>query len=146
MRKMKFKTLYLLAFIQFILFVGCKQKQETSIGKPKRLELPKGFAEFLDTFQTDSIYQMNHIIFPLEGAVRAPGENPDSMIPYKWRKYKWQLHHKFNNYDSIFKRSFVIFNETTIIEKTSAINGLFKMERRFAKMDNGWNLIYYSVN
>jgi len=143
---MKFIPVYFI-IITTLFFAGCKEKKnELSQKKTEVTELPKSFVEFLDTFHTDSIYQMNHIAFPLEGMVRAPGENVDSMIPYKWRKYKWQLHHKFNNYDSIFTRRFIVIDDNTIIEKTTGVNGLFRMERRFAKMNDGWNLIYYSVN
>lgn len=130
-----------------ILFTNCKKDKNSKVeSKEQSQELPNDFVEFLDTFEIDSTFQMNHITFPLEGAVRAEAENADSMMPYKWRAYKWKLHHKFNNYESIFVRKFLLFNETTIIEKTSGVSGLFQMERRFAKMNNGWNLIYYSVN
>ncbi len=144
---MKNKILLSLLVVSAVFFLQCKDEHNTNTTNVAEIrEFPKDFVEFLDTFSKDSIYQLNHIVFPLEGEVRAPGENVDSMIPYKWRKYKWQLHHEFNNYDSIFTRKFIIFNENTIIEKTTAVNGLFQMERRFAKMGNDWNLIYYSVN
>ena len=127
-----------------VLFNNCKR--DNNIITKVNNELPIDFVEFLDTFHTDSTFQMNSIIFPLEGAIRANSENTDSMIPYKWIKYKWKLHHKFNNYENIFTQKYYIFNKTTIIEKTSGVSGLFQMEKRFAKMNDRWNLIYYSVN
>lgn len=152
--------IYLLLFIS-ILFVKCKNNvKETSTNEDKQeAKLPQEFLDFLTEFESDSVYQITHIVFPLEGAIRAPKEEEDTldsvdtdstnvevMIPYKWRKNKWKLHSKFNNYDNIFTRKYIAVSEDLIIEKTSGVNGLFQMERRFAKMSDGWNLIYYSVN
>jgi len=139
-----------------IVFSQCKAKTESTTDnkEQKEIELSQEFKDFLSKFESDSTFQMTHIAFPLEGAIRAPQddllpdepERYDSLVPYKWRKNKWKLHHKFNSYDSIFQRKYFILTEDMILEKTSGVNGLFQMERRFAKMNDGWNLIYYSVN
>ena len=143
-------------FVISIMFSQCKPKTDVTSQNevPKKLELSQEFKDFLLKFETDSTYQMAHIAFPLEGAIRAPQNNLlpdeqeryDSLVPYRWRKNKWKIHHKFNSYDNIFKRKYFILTEDMILEKTSGVNGLFQMERRFAKMNDGWNLIYYSVN
>ncbi len=109
-------------------------------------QLPQDFVDFFNKFHTDSVFQMNHIVFPLEGAISAPESKNDSMIPYRWRQDKWQLHHVYNSYNGIFTRKFYLINSDLIIERIVGVNALFKMERRFGKLNDGWNLIYYSVN
>jgi len=136
--------------ISLLLFSNCKNENNTDkalqIQSKRDSIILNNFIEFLDTFNTDSAYQMSHIIFPLEGETRASVEQTDSLIPHKWEKNNWKLHHKFNDFDGIFKRNFLIFDENTIIEKTVGVNGLFKMEKRFAKMKGGWTLIFFSTN
>ena len=150
---MRKKIFFLLIFVPVVAFMSCKGGSNQKIQDENKIEadtslsqLPQDFMEFYNRFHRDSVYQMNHISFPLEGAISAPETKNDSMIPYRWRKDKWQLHHEFDSYNNIFTRKFYIFNDDLIIEKITGVNDLFKMERRFGKLHDGWNLIYYSVN
>jgi len=144
---------FLLFLIPVIAFISCNNDSKSKVQDENKIkadtslnELPKDFTEFYTRFHSDSVFQMAHITFPLEGAIRAPEEETDSMIPYRWRKDKWQLHHEFDSYNNIFTRRFYLFSDNLIIEKITGVNDLFKMERRFGKLHDGWNLIYYSVN
>jgi hypothetical protein len=147
--------LYFYLLLTF-LFLQCKNnsKVATENQNIRKLEMTQEFKDFISKFESDSVFQMSHISFPLEGAIRAPQEDLlpdeperyDSLVPYKWRKNKWKLHREFNSYDSIFQREYFMLTVDMVLEKTSGVNGLFQMERRFAKMSDGWNLIYYSVN
>ena len=136
-----------------IAIMSCKNDNKSKTQDTKQIEgdtslssLPADFLEFYNRFHKDSAFQMQRITFPLDGAVRAPESNGDSLIPYRWRKERWQLHHEFDNYNNIFTRKFIIFDQNLIIERITGVNDLFKMERRFGKLSDGWNLIYYSVN
>ncbi len=148
------KKLFLLLFIvPVIALFSCKNGSQSQIQDTNKIKadtslnkLPDDFLEFYIKFHHDSVFQMNHITFPLEGAINAAGTKRDSMIPYRWRKEKWQLHHEFDSYNNIFTRRFYKFSNNMIIEKITGVNDLFKMERRFGKLHDGWNLIYYSVN
>ena len=147
---MKYKNINIIVLLIVIFtLMQCKNNgnNNSNITKTSELqqeELPKDFVGFFTKFHSDSVFQLNHISFPLDGFIRSP--ESDSMIPYKWRKNKWKLHNKFDNYDNIFTRKFYIFDENTVIEKITGIDSLFQMQRRFVKMHNGWNLIHYSVN
>ena len=44
-----------------------------------------------------------------------------------------------------FEQSFTLFTEDMITEKITHISGKIEMERRFAKMDDEWRLIYYAA-
>ncbi len=146
------KIYFLLYFVLILAFMSCKGGSNQKIHGENKVEadtslnqLPRDFMEFYVKFHQDSIYQMNHISFPLEGAISASETKNDSMIPYKWRKDKWQLHHEFDSYNNIFVRKFYVFSDDLIIERITGVNDLFQMERRFGKLSDGWNLIYYSV-
>ena len=143
------KYLSLIAFFLIlggIFFTGCKNEKKQTNAEPGSIaEMPDDFEKFFEKFHTDSVYQMNHITFPLEGMVKDPNSDKDTIIEYRWQKETWQLHHPFNNYDSLFTRKFYMFGDNIIIEKITGVNGMFEMERRFAKLNDGWNLIYYSV-
>lgn len=138
----------LLAIILSLTFIQCKnnsKSKDVSTSDISLTELPEDFVIFFKKFHSDSIFQMKHITFPLEGMTNALDSKPDSLIHYKWHKDKWKLHRKFDNYDNIFTRKFYLFDENTVIEKISGVDGLFQMERRFSKLNDGWNLIYYSL-
>ncbi len=109
-------------------------------------DLPKDFVEFYDKFHEDSVFQIEHITFPLEGATRMPNSDIDSMIPYKWRKENWKIHKKFENFDDIFTRSFYLLGDDAVIENIIGVDSLFQMQRRFSKLHSGWHLIYYYEN
>ncbi len=155
MLKIKYNSSFILLIsICFALSIwACKQKAEVKKIDYKQMQvdtslsrLPADFVRFYNRFAKDSSYQMQHISFPLDGATRAPGSNGDSLIPYHWRKDKWQLHHEFDDFNKIFTRKFIVIDNNLIVEKITGVDDLFKMERRFAKLHDGWNLIYYSVN
>lgn len=138
----------LLAIVLSLTFIQCKNNSESknvSTSDISLKELPEEFNIFFEKFHSDSIFQMEHIAFPLNGMTNALPNNPDTMIPYKWQINEWKLHREFDNYENIFTRDFYLFDENTVIEKISGVDGLFQMERRFSKLNDGWNLIYYTL-
>ncbi|MEE9439932.1 MAG: hypothetical protein V3V14_13075 [Saprospiraceae bacterium] len=102
--------------------------------------LPSDFYSFYDNFHSDSIFQLDHILFPLQGM----GANIDSagIYPKTWQQETWKLHRAFNNQAGTFERSFTNVNGI-ITEFISANGGLFSMEKRYTKLNNSWHLIYY---
>jgi len=129
-----------------ILIYSCKNEKKPKNADVSLTEVPEDFVTFFERFHTDSTFQMNHITFPLEGTRKVASTTGDSLIEYRWQKETWRIHRPFDNYDSLFTRKFYMVGDNIIIEKITGVNGLFTMERRFAKLNDGWNLIYYSVN
>lgn len=129
--------------------ISCKNKSEEA---PKLVEdnqtasfeaLPEDFKAFFDKFHSDSIYQINHIVFPLQGL---PAEADSSLVAagsFYFPKEGWVLHKPFNNQDGAFKRTFDTLGDNIIFENITISNETFGMQRRFAKMDTAWYLIYY---
>ena len=132
---------FLFLFLSVSLLVSCKPKS----ADPEMRELPEEFYSFYIQFHADSLFQMQHISFPLEGTRKAGEGSINLMIPHSWQKEEWILHKTFNDYNGSFKREFFQVGPV-IIEKIADKNEFFKMERRFAKFDKEWQLIFYSVN
>jgi hypothetical protein len=103
--------------------------------------LPDDFHTFYDRFHTDSIYQMNHIIFPLSGVVQQ-GDSVLTLITKQWLADEWKLHKPFDNHGGTFERTFT--NSNSIISETITGNGgMFTVEKRYSKLAGEWHLIYY---
>lgn len=103
--------------------------------------LPKDFHSFYDRFHTDSVYQMNHISFPLTGVVQE-GDSLRTLVAKQWIKTDWKLHKPFDNYGGTYERTFT--NNGTIISETILGNGgMFTVEKRYSKLSGEWFLIYY---
>ena len=141
-RRIRFKTFtFFLLILLTLIFVGCKEKESDRETKV----LPPDFESFYENFHNDSLFQMSHINFPLEGATRAKGSNLDVMIPVKWEKENWIMHKPFNDHNNTFQRDFFMVGPV-IVEKIADKNQFFSMERRFSKFGNEWQLIYYAVS
>ncbi len=129
---MKSTTLLCLLFA----IISCNSKSATdSVQKDDIVEIPEAFIEFYEKFHTDSIYQMNHIIFPL--AETANGS--------KWQKENWTLHKPFNSLDGEFNRQFDNLSGI-IIEIMWDKSGTVSIERRYSEMDDEYHLIFYKID
>lgn len=119
-----------------ILFISCKQDKntDTDYTSDNVVEIPEEFVPFYDRFHTDSLFQINHIVFPLK-------ESSDSTM---WLKENWSMHHPFNDMQGEFVRSFDNINGI-MIEKINQKNGFVEIERRFGKVGDDYNLIYYKI-
>ena len=60
------KILQLIIMFGLISFMACK-KEKPVMPSPEGTSLPDDFQTFYDKFHTDSVFQMSHIIFPLQG-------------------------------------------------------------------------------
>ena len=122
-----------------MIFFSCQQK--SNLNENEKKELPPDFVAFYAKFHIDSIYQINHIQFPLPGF---PSQVDSIAGNFQWTKENWRMHRSEFFKDSLFTRSFempmpIVVNETVLIKSTSV--GTF---RRFFKRDNDWYLIFYS--
>jgi len=102
------------------------------------------FDTFYERFHRDSLFQLAHITFPLEGVPRLDslGRYPEG---FRWQKENWLLHQAFDIRDSSFVQNFIPLTEGMIVEEIRDINGMFSMQRRFARIGEEWQLIYYAA-
>ncbi|MBP7822100.1 MAG: hypothetical protein KA010_04200 [Saprospiraceae bacterium] len=132
------------AAIALSLFVSCKGTKKDADTQIVMSKLPQDFIEFMEKFHTDSAYQMEHITFPLQGLPMAADSVEMGDGQFRWQKNDWTLHKPFDTAANEFNREFIQVSDDIIIEKVSTKEGSFGMERRFSRMSNGWNLIYYA--
>ena len=101
--------------------------------------LSEEFTDFYDRFHSDSLYQLEHIVFPLEGRTYDESNKP---IAKSWTIENWVLHKPFNDMGGTFSRSYTEFGGI-ISEKIIDDRNISNMERRFSKINNKWHLIFY---
>ncbi len=108
-------------------------------------KLPKDFLEFYEKFHSDSIYQINHIVWPLRGIPRIKDQSVEDLENFHWQKDTWVMHQKpdMNHGDYIIKYDLSVPN--IITEHILIRNTDLRMMRRFARSNNGeWFLIFYT--
>jgi hypothetical protein len=119
------------------LVVGCK---------PKREKMPEGvgvgFETFYVRFHEDSVFQMAHIDFPLEGssAVDTSGSS------HPWVKENWLMHRPLNNSQNLFEKRFKVVMPNLLEEYVIFKGQPFASVRRFYKRGDEWFLIYCASN
>jgi hypothetical protein len=106
--------------------------------------LPDDFVAFFDRFSTDSAYQMEHIIFPLEGLPTSTGDGDTlTTTRYFWQKADLKIHNRFTDPGHDFEQWYEVLNDR-VIEHWIQMKGTnLCMKRRFARLEDGWYLIYY---
>lgn len=123
-----------------VALMSCKAK-ESNVGTEtfdgEIIEFDADFVKFYNDFHSDSIFQMAHVKFPLKKTPMNSGNE-------YWTTEDWVLHRPFSDHGGKFKRDFNVLG-SLIIENIIDANGFFSMERRFAKLSDGWKLIFYNV-
>lgn len=143
---MKFFPVFLGAMC---LLIACKQPSGTPQAESvvtSDTPLPADFAAFYDKFHTDSLFQMAHISWPLQGD---KSEQIDSTHYGKkevnWEQSDWVMHKPVNYSSGDYKRQIQMLGDGLLIEYILITAGGYGIERRFARQPDGeWNLIYYS--
>ncbi len=125
-------------FLTIFAFQGCS-KSELKQGK-----LPERFNEFYQKFHSDSTFQIQSIIFPLDGKPENVDENYVEGS-FKWNATNWEIHKKIDNKDNQMKHTFITLNEHFVTEKVVYKQTGYGIERRFAKVGNRWMLVYYQA-
>ncbi|NUO01883.1 MAG: hypothetical protein HUU01_14865 [Saprospiraceae bacterium] len=102
------------------------------------------FSTFYERFLTDSIFQIEHIQFPLEGIP----DNADSADvadgSFRWERETWKMHRKFDTQRTGFSIDLERLGSDIVTERILHESGRYAMLRRYAKMDGEWRLIYYA--
>ena len=131
-------------FLVFFCIVSCKNKEikeEVEVNVPALSE-SADFQDFYNKFSTDSLFQLEHIVFPIEG-LKSQKDSLDIPDPnFRWTLENWVIHHPYDDMNGTYSREFIDI-PSLVIEKISDTSGQYTMERRFAKLSSGWHLIYY---
>jgi hypothetical protein len=88
---------------------------------------------------------MAHITFPLEGMPNSRGDADTIPIQrFYWQRADWIIHNPFKDPSNQFEHWYEVFDDK-LIEHWIHMKGtnLF-LQRRFARLDEEWYLIYYA--
>jgi hypothetical protein len=134
-------------FIILSLSISCKKKEKAKeiIITPEQAQtLPADFLEFYKKFHGDSLYQVAHIQFPLEGYPSQADAKTITEGTFRWTAETWRMHRMEAFSDTIFTRKFESPLPVMVMETVKQRNTPFAMYRRFYKRGEDWMLIYYS--
>jgi hypothetical protein len=101
------------------------------------------FNDFYDRFHQDSIYQKEHILFPLQGLPSDADSTTLRNRNFKWTEETWTVQNEIDP-RSGFSSTILPVDSALVIEQIMHKTGQYAMERRFAKMGGEWMLIYYA--
>jgi len=118
-----------------------KNLDTTSIENVYEASLPDDFHTFYDQYHSDSVFQLKRTLFPLIG-LTVSDDSTKIAEEVMWQKEDWVLHKPFNDQNGTFERTFTNIGGI-ITEKISANEGMFTIEKRYAKLSEEWHLIYY---
>jgi len=142
------KIIWLQVFIYMIFICSCGKKNKTNTHTNSVFDaesaVPIDFMDFYMKFHQDSVYQMNHIQFPLRGMpAMAIDLSQDSINNFVWEEEKWVVHKPFMGNEEEYLKEFRVINENLISEFIVEKQMGYGMERRFSKIGNRWYMIYY---
>ena len=135
--------LFAYSFFLFLI-VACNNKPQTTDAQEAEEGLPADFEKFYLAFHEDTVFQLEHISFPLSGSPSMLDTIIVTDIPYFWEKDSWDFHTSYDP-SSNFDRTFEVHSKDMISEQFSHTEMPLIMERRFAKTSDGWKLIYYAA-
>ncbi|NND09391.1 MAG: hypothetical protein HKN87_23710 [Saprospiraceae bacterium] len=133
------KLIYSLSLL-FILS-ACSESDQSSGSNAAESD---DFEAFYQRFHADSLFQMEHIAFPLAG-LPIHADSLEDARSFFWQEDNWVLHRAFDERLTGYERSRKRFGSNIIIETIVQKDTDIGMIRRFAKMDDEWILIYYAA-
>ena len=136
------RSMIWLIFVVSISIVACKQDHSATTQDVVATPIPDDFQSFYTDFHSDSLFQMQHILFPLDG-MTTDNTQGMALVHTKWHSDNWLIHMPFDAMGGTYNRDLFNMNGL-IIEHIKSYNGEYGMERRFSKIDNQWMLIYYT--
>lgn len=125
------------------LIISCQSSTKQEENRETVTELPADFVEFYELFHADSNFQLNHIAFPLSGKP-ASGDFNIELTDFKWTREGWKVHKRMADDDDTFDKKYLVYSEDMISEIIYSPDYGYYMERRFGRLSDGWNLIYYA--
>lgn len=136
--------------LALMIFAGaCKRNSNeteklTTVGNLENYsnELPQDFIEFYQKFHEDSIYQLEHIDFPLKGLPDGADPEEKDFEDYYYTRDQWVLHKTFD--PKLFSTEMIVLSDIIIEERITERKYQLMIIRRFAKGSGGWRLIYYA--
>jgi hypothetical protein len=138
---MKKNNVYFLFSILLFCF-SCKKKE--TVDTAAMQQLPTDFVDFYQKFHSDSLFQQQHINFPLLGLPQDVDSATLVDRDFYFTADTWIMHQPVDFSKGEFKQDISTIGNRLITERIFKSDNSFAIERRFAKLsDNEWHLIHY---
>lgn len=111
--------------------------------RPKKADYSE-FSAFYEKFMQDSLFQIQHVNFPLEGIPDNAIAYEDSLQNFRWTAENWRMHRPIDFEQTKFEQNFQTLGDELIIENIVEPTVSYGMVRRWAKIGGQWSLIYYA--
>ena len=134
----------LILFVLFLGIISCQKSVEAPQTKSATTSIPEDFMQFYRSFHGDSLYQVGHINFPLEGLPSYAKEEDLKDGKFYWEKSDWRFQRSIDFEFSDFERILMPINEFIIEETILHKKDKLAIQRKYVKFGEDWNLIYYS--
>lgn len=131
----------LICLFSLLLFFGCRNAPKEEVEEAPVIVV-SGFETFYENFHADTVYQLSHIRFPLEGMPSYADGMEDDISKFRWQKEDWIFHKRMD--DEEFEIKFEVFDESLITEIIKHKSKQLAIVRRYSKSEGEWFLIYYS--
>jgi hypothetical protein len=108
--------------------------------------LPADFEPFYQQFHRDSLYQVAHIAWPLQGdrSVQVDSSTYQKQA-HQWQPENWVMHRPVDYASGDYRREIRMLGDIVVTEFILIKAGGYGIERRFAKRPDGeWEMIFYS--
>ncbi len=132
----------IIVFALFVLFGLSNCTERRNQNEDPLGNLPADFSSFYQQFHTDTAFQLTHIVFPLKG-LRGDNVLDSNGIALPWVKETWKLHKRIENMRD-YQQTFDVLSDDLIVETIEERDAPIAMQRRFARMSDGWHLIFYA--
>ena len=111
-------------------------------------EVPADFEMFYRRFLSDSVFQVAHIVWPLQGQrLETLADSSASQLQqHSWTPEDWIMHRPVDYSEGHYARELEMIGDLIVLERIRVKAANYGIERRFARQpDSGeWALIYYS--
>ncbi len=134
----------LLPLFLFILLCACNEQDHTEETETTSFTAPESFVDFYQRFHRDSLFQIEHIIFPLEGLPDDADSLTIALGSFRWKRENWQMQRPFDFEMSEFGREIKKVAPGTIEEIIYHKKLPYVIVRRFSYLGDDWYLIYYA--
>jgi len=133
--------MHFLLKVSFFIVIGllchaCENTESEALSE--NTGLPDDFSAFYVKFHRDTAFQRSHIVWPLKGlaaGLETEGETT-------WARDEWVPHIRIPS-SMEYDQTFNVLTDDLVVETIREKDGNDAMQRRFAKLADGWALIYY---
>ena len=146
---MQMNTLKYLSVLAVVaVLFSCRENSNPKLGEATvtTVKLPDGFEDFYQAFHADSLFQMQHINWPLQGLKGVMIDSARSGTEtIWWQPEQWHLQRLDWVGTGDYEQEWSTLNDKLVIERIRAKSVPYGIERRFSKQPDGnWELIYYA--